>query len=43
MRTARSPDFALLTFVQSTYEAAAELGAWPRAELERTSSLGGVP
>jgi hypothetical protein len=40
MRTARSPDFALLTFLQSTYEAAADLGGWPRTELERNSNPG---
>jgi len=32
---AASPDEALLAFLQSTYEAAADLGAWPRAALER--------
>ena len=36
MRTARSPDGALLDFLQSTYEAAADLAHWPRADLERT-------
>jgi hypothetical protein len=35
MRQAKSPDFALLIFLQSTYEAAADLARWPRAELER--------
>jgi hypothetical protein len=35
MRGARSPDFALLIFLQSTYDAAADLARWPRAELER--------
>ena len=35
MRQAHSPDFALLNFLQSTYEAAADLGHWPRGELER--------
>ena len=40
MRTAHSPDFALLNFLQSTYEAAADLGRWPRAELERNSNSG---
>jgi hypothetical protein len=35
MRQAHSPDYALLIFLQSTYEAAADLGGWPRAELER--------
>ena len=32
----QAPNFsALLNFLQSTYEAAADLAAWPRAELER--------
>ncbi|MDB5450663.1 MAG: hypothetical protein JWQ52_1791 [Phenylobacterium sp.] len=35
VRRAHAPDFALLNFFQSTYDAAADLGAWPRAELER--------
>jgi hypothetical protein len=35
MRQALSPDFALLIFLQSTYDAAADLARWPRAELER--------
>ena len=35
VRTAPSPDEALLAFLQSTYEAAADLAAWPRAALER--------
>jgi len=35
MRQAQSPDFALLIFLQSTYDAAADLAHWPRAELER--------
>ena len=35
MRQAMSPDFALLIFLQSSYEAAADLARWPRAELER--------
>jgi hypothetical protein len=36
VRTAPSPDEALLAFAQSTYEAAANLGKWDRAALERT-------
>jgi Family of unknown function (DUF5996) len=36
VRTARDPDAALLAFFQSTYEAAADLAAWPRTELERS-------
>ena len=35
MREAASPEFALLIFLQTTYEAAAEFGDWPRAALER--------
>jgi hypothetical protein len=37
VRTASSPDQVLLAFLQSTYEAAADLGAWPRPALERAS------
>ena len=36
MRQAADPDAALLDFFQSTYAAAADLGDWPRAELERS-------
>jgi hypothetical protein len=35
VRLAASPDDMLLDFLQSTYEAAADLGAWDRAALER--------
>ena len=35
VRTAESPDQVLLAFLQSTYEAAANLGKWDRAALER--------
>jgi uncharacterized protein DUF5996 len=34
VRTASDPDVALLTFFQSTYDAAAELAAWDRSSLE---------
>lgn len=34
IRTAEDPDAALLTFLGSTYEAAAERGGWDRAALE---------
>lgn len=34
VRTAEDPDLALLEFLQSTYEAAAELADWDRASLE---------
>jgi energy-converting hydrogenase Eha subunit F len=39
VRRAHAPDFALLIFLQSTYEAAADLGGWPRAALERRAKL----
>jgi hypothetical protein len=35
VRQAASPDEALLAFLQSSYEAAADLGSWHRSELER--------
>ena len=35
MRKLRSPEDALMDFFQSTYDAAADLGRWPRKELER--------
>ncbi len=35
VRTAADPDTVLLTFLQSTYEAAAERAGWDRAALER--------
>lgn len=35
MRAAASPDAALLAFLESSYEAAAELGHWDRPALER--------
>jgi hypothetical protein len=35
VRTAEDPDAALLTFLGSTYDAAAERGGWDRAALER--------
>jgi hypothetical protein len=35
VRTAPSPDSVLLAFLQSTYEAAANLSQWERAKLER--------
>ncbi|MGA9814646.1 MAG: DUF5996 family protein [Terriglobales bacterium] len=38
VRTAPSPRSALLEFLQSTYEAAANLAKWDRAELERAGS-----
>jgi hypothetical protein len=38
VRRAKSPDAALLAFLQSTYDAAADLGGWDRAALERKRS-----
>jgi hypothetical protein len=35
VRQLASPDEALLEFLQSSYEAAADFGAWNRSELER--------
>ncbi len=35
VRQAATPDGLLLEFLQNTYEAAADLGGWARAELER--------
>lgn len=40
MRTAASPDSVLLDFLQSTYEAAANLAGWDRRALERNAELG---
>ncbi len=38
VRSAPDPDRALLAFLQSTYVAAADLGAWDRAALEAAPS-----
>ena len=40
VRSAPSPSAALLDFCQSTYEAAAQLGRWDRASLERSTDSG---
>lgn len=40
VRTASSPDEVLLEFLQSTYEAAADLGHWDRGALERKLTPG---
>jgi hypothetical protein len=40
VRTAANPDDYLLSFLQSTYEAAADLGAWDRAALEVAPPFG---
>jgi hypothetical protein len=37
VRQSADPEQALLDFLQSTYEAGANLGAWPRADLERAA------
>ena len=37
IRSAESPEKALLEFCQSTYDAGAKLGNWNRAELERAA------
>jgi hypothetical protein len=41
VREAESPDATLLAFLQTTYDAAAELGRWDRASLERDHDSGG--
>lgn len=43
VRTASKPDEVLLSFLQSTYEAAANAAKWDRAELECSYGLPGVP
>ncbi|MGZ8392487.1 MAG: DUF5996 family protein [Gemmatimonadales bacterium] len=40
VRTAADPDQAVLEFAQTTYAAAADLGRWDRAALERATSVG---
>jgi hypothetical protein len=40
VRQATSPDATLLEFLQSSYEAAADLGAWDRPALERAGEAG---
>jgi hypothetical protein len=43
VRNANDPDAMLLDFLQSTYEAAADLGRWDRAALECEEGRPGVP
>jgi hypothetical protein len=43
VRTAEDPDAALLEFLQSTYEAAANNGQWDRTTLECAPGVPGVP
>ncbi len=42
VRTAPQPEKALMEFLESTYDAAADLGRWPRAELERRGASHGI-
>jgi len=43
VRSASAPDDVLLAFLQSTYEAAADLGSWDRAALDCEQGQPGVP
>jgi len=43
VRTAPDPDAALLSFLESAYEAAANLAHWDRAALECSLGAPGVP
>ena len=43
VRTAPDPEGALLSFLESTYEAAANLAHWDRAALECSLGVPGVP
>ena len=43
VRTAANPDTALLAFLQSTYEAAAESAKWDRGELECPLGVSALP
>jgi hypothetical protein len=43
VRQVSSPDDAVLDFLQSSYEAAADLAGWDRAALERSERLSGPP
>lgn len=43
VRAAKNPEAELLSFLQSTYEAAADCGKWERASLECALGLPGVP
>ncbi len=42
VRTAASPENALMEFLESTYDAAANLGQWPRIQLERQGASHGI-
>jgi hypothetical protein len=39
VRTANNPEAVLMDFLQSTYEAAADLAEWDRSALERKNDL----
>jgi hypothetical protein len=43
VRTARDPDAALMEFLQSTYDAAADLAKWDRKALECSIGQAGKP
>jgi hypothetical protein len=43
VRTADEPDAALLAFLQSSYEAAANIAGWDRAALECSPGIPGIP
>jgi len=43
VRTAADPDATLMAFLESTYEAAADLGGWDRAALECAQGRPGLP
>jgi Family of unknown function (DUF5996) len=43
VRAASDPEAALLAFLQSTYEAAANLAKWDRSALECPLGVPGVP
>jgi hypothetical protein len=43
VHNADDPDAMLLDFLESTYEAAADLGKWDRAALECEEGRPGVP
>jgi hypothetical protein len=43
VRTAEDPDATLLSFLQTAYEADAELARWDRGRLERRLPMTGRP
>jgi hypothetical protein len=43
VRRSPDPDSAVLAFLQSTYDAAADLGGWDRAALDCPLGRPGVP